>query len=95
MEAFQEESVPESLVRAVYRYYEAVALGDGVGISPDDDFESLQVGQEDLDDDLQRLLAKLELEMPSSKSLGDSLYPLRTIRDVVRWLEWVRQHQTA
>jgi hypothetical protein len=91
--AFHKEAVPESLVGAVYDYYSSFALGRQVAISPDDSFESLQVGQDDVDDDLNRLLKKLALERPSSVKLAELTEPVRTIGDIVRWLNWVRQHQ--
>jgi hypothetical protein len=91
--AFHEEAVPESLVGAVYDHYSSFALGRHVSISPDDSFESLQVGQDDVDDDLSRLLKKLALERPSSLKLAELSEPVRTIGDMVRWLNWVRQHQ--
>jgi hypothetical protein len=93
--AFAEQAVPDSIAIAVYDYYSSVAFGDRVAISPDDNFEDLRVGQDDLDDDLQRLVQRLGLEMPSSVVLKDSPFPIRAIRDVVLWLNWVRTHQTG
>jgi len=93
LEDFQKQSVPENIVAAVYNHYTSVALGSRVAISADDNLEDLRIGQDDLDEDLQRLLQKLALDIPSSSVLKDSPQPLRTIGDVVNWLNWVSQHQ--
>ena len=93
VQAFSERAVPDSIAVAVYDYYSLVAFGDRVAIAPDDSFEDLRVGQEDLDDDLQRLVERLGLELPSSVVLKDSPFPIRTIRDVVLWLNWVKTHE--
>jgi len=93
VQAFSELAVPDSIAIAVYDYYTLFAFGDRVAISPDDSFEDLRVGQEDLDDDLKRLVDRLGLEMPISVVLRDSPFPIRTIRDVVLWLNWVKAHQ--
>ena len=92
---FVERSVPDSIASAVYDYYSSVALGDHVSISPEDSFDALRVGQDDLGDDLQRLLKRLGFELPSSTVLRDSPFPIKTIGDVALWLDWVRQHQSA
>ena len=92
-EVFRQESIPESLAAVVYDHYSSFALGSQVEISPDNSFDSLRIGQDDVDDDLQRLLKKLSLELPSSATLADWSTPVHTIGDAVRWLNWIRQHQ--
>lgn len=66
---FRGEAIPEKLVCAVYDCYTSVVLGDGVAITPDDDFETLRVSQDDLDDSLQSLLTELGLGLPSSAGI--------------------------
>ena len=91
---FQQELIPEILLVAVYDHYTSFAMGDSVGITPDDSFEWLRMGQDDVDDDLQRLLGKLGLELPSSATLANWPHPVETIKDVVHWLNWVRQQKS-
>lgn len=89
VEAFRGEAIPESVIKTVFEYYANVAFGTHVSINPDDTFESLRVGQDDLEDDLLHLMAKLELEMPSSADLKSAPKEFESIRDVVVWLGWV------
>jgi hypothetical protein len=50
-------------------------------------------GHDDIDDDAQPLVQKLGMELPIEPVLRELGKPIERLRDMVRWLKWVRQHQ--
>lgn len=92
-ESLRMDGVPETIATAVYRYYSSVALGPRVAISLNDDLNTLRIGGDDLDEQLNDLLIQLALELPGPELLRDAPHPIRTIRDIACWLEWARQNQ--
>ena len=65
-------------------------------MAPDDDYEQvLSKGDEDIDDDARFLIKKLGMRMPPGYASARSETRIRTLRDMVLWLNWVRQHQPS
>lgn len=81
---------------AVYDYYKSQAISKKFSLAPDDNYEEvLSEGNEDIDDDAAFLMKKLGLKIPSD---AESVQPdtrIRTLRDMVRWLDKLRQHQAS
>ncbi len=94
--AFTETDVPSGIAGAVYDYYKSRAFSKQFSVAPDDGYEEvLSEGEEDIDDDARFLLRKLALKMPPDYASVRSETRIRTLRDMVLWLNWVRQHQPS
>jgi hypothetical protein len=91
--AFSGLDVPTEIPGAVHDYYKRMVLFKNFGVAPDDTYEELHKGDEDIDDDGRFLVKKLGMELPIQPVLEEWGKPLRTLRDMVLWLNWVRQHQ--
>jgi hypothetical protein len=92
--AFQNENIPEKISAAVYDRCTRFA-SRGYAPSPDDTYDGvLRMLHEDVDDEAELLVKELRLVLPAESVLREWPSPVRTIRDMVLWLDWVRQHQT-
>ena len=91
--AFSGLDVPTEIPEAVHDYYKRMVMFKNFGVAPDDTFEELHKGDEDIDDDGRYLLKKLGMELPIQPVREEWDKPLRTLRDMVLWLNWVRQRQ--
>lgn len=95
-EVFRGEGVPYKIAAAVYDYYSSIGVGRGYAVSPNDAYEGLlHEGQEDIDGDAESLVAQLRMRLPDESVLPSAARPLKTVRDMVLWLNWVRQHQSS
>jgi|ERR1051326_236380 hypothetical protein len=95
IKTFQDTDIPDAIPSAVYDYYKSAAISKHFGISPDDQFTELfsAIG-EDIEEDARELTEKLGLAVPVRRNLQEWDKPLATLRDMVLWLDWVRQqHQ--
>ena len=94
--AFADNDVPPGIAGTVYDYYKSRAFSKEFSVAPDDDYEGvLSEGEEDIDDDAQFLLKNLDLRMPPDYASVRSETRIRTLRDMVLWLNWVCQHQRS
>jgi hypothetical protein len=92
--AFANTNVPPAIAGSVYDYYKSRVFSKQFSVGPDDDYEEiLSEGEEDIDDDAQFLFKKLHLKIPLDYATVRSETRIRTLRDMVVWLNWVRQHQ--
>jgi hypothetical protein len=91
--AFSGLNIPTEIPEAVHDYYKRMVMFKNFGVAPDDTFEELHKGDEDIDDDGRFLLKKLGMELPIQPVREEWDKPLKTLRDMVLWLSWVRQHQ--
>jgi hypothetical protein len=90
---FHSANIPETIPVIVHEYYKSSVFG-GYAVSPDDSYdEVLKMGDEDIEDDAEYFVKKLGLELPTESVLRGWPSPVRTIRDMVLWLDWVRQQQ--
>lgn len=95
IDAFRKERVPAEIPAAVYDYYRSICRARGFSVAPDDSFDDVfRQSHEDIDEDAEELARKLNMELPIEMILREWPTPLRTLRDMVLWLNWVRQHQT-
>ena len=95
-EAFRGDDVPYKIAATVYDYYSSFAGDRGYAVSPDDTYEGLLLeSEEDVVDDAERLVKQLRMQLPDGSTLRGGLSPLKTIRDMVLWLDSVRQRQSS
>jgi hypothetical protein len=95
VKTFSGLDAPTEIPETVHDYYKRMVMFKSFGVAADDTFEELQKGNEDIDDDRRFLLKKLCMELPSQAVRDEWDKPLRTLRDMVLWLNWVRKHQKA
>jgi hypothetical protein len=89
--SFAEASVSPDIPPAVYDYYVAQAIWKEYGAAADDTYEHvLRKAEEDIDDDARALTKLFGLKMPSRSAMADQP-KIRTIGDMVRWLDWARR----
>jgi hypothetical protein len=96
VDAFAGTPIPPEIPAAVYDYYKAEAVFKEYSISPEDDYNcTLSKGDEDIDDDARFILKRLGLKIPGDYAAVRAETQIRTLRDMVHWLDWVRTHQPS
>lgn len=94
--SFDGAGIPEVIPGTVYDYYKSAAISSKFGMLPDDTYEeALRKGDEEIDGDGRFLLKQLGLKMPSDEILVQRDTRIRTLRDMVHWLNWVRGQQSG
>jgi hypothetical protein len=91
---FTAAGVPAEIPAAVYDHYVSLCVSRHFSIAPDGSLRRI-LGQEheDVDDDAEDLVKALKMELPTESVLRQWETPLETFRDVVLWLNWIRQRQ--
>jgi hypothetical protein len=94
IEEFVASGIPSEIPAAVYDYYRSFCRAKDFSVAPDDSFEKVfrQV-HDDVDDDAEELSNKLGMELPSESVLREYVTPVETLREMVLWLDWIRQQQ--
>lgn len=93
---FTDLNVPVVISAAVHDYYKSGVLFKKFGVAPDYSYEDvLHKGDEDIDDDAQLLVKRLGLTLPPTKVREQWTRQIKTVRDMVLWLNWVKEHQTS
>jgi hypothetical protein len=96
LSAFRQGEISDKISSAVYDYYSSRGVWKGFGFLPDDKYSKvLSDDPEDIEQDARTLVARLGLCMPPGYILAKWEKPIETLRDMVLWLDWVRQHQPA
>ena len=91
---FEGSGVPPVIPTTVYDYYKRSVIFRGFGVGPADRLESVfHRGEKDVDDDAQFLMKRLGFRKPLRSATPCFDKPIQTLRDMVLWLDWVRQHQ--
>ncbi|MFO0500700.1 MAG: hypothetical protein ACK527_00680 [Acidobacteriota bacterium] len=89
-------SVPASVSGSVFDYYKSQVWAKEFSIGPEDSYEHvLSEGDEEIDDDVQELVKRLGFSMPANYAVRRSETSIKSVKDMVHWLDWVRQHQSA
>lgn len=95
IETFSSVGVPTSIPGAVFDYYASRGVWKNFPFSPDDAYSRvLYDDPQDIEEDARTLVERLNMLFPAEYVLrehGDK--PIKTLRDMVLWLDWVRQHQ--
>jgi hypothetical protein len=95
IDEFRKAGVPDEIPAAVYDHYRSLSRAKKFSVAPDDSFDRVfRECHEDVDDDAEELARKLKIELPIEMILREWPAPLRTLRDMVLWLNWVRQQRT-
>jgi hypothetical protein len=93
--SFREIGIPENIPVAVYDYYGSQAAYKGFSFLPHDEYSKVLCDDpDDLDEDALAVLKRLGMVLLPEyilKQRGDE--PIKTLRDMILWLDWVRQHQ--
>ena len=95
LEAFREIGIPENIPAAVFDFYGSQKAYRGFSFLPDDEYSKVLCDDpDDIDEDALALLKQLGMVLPPEyilKQRGDG--PIKTLRDMILWLDWVRQRQ--
>src|ERR1700688_1445493 len=93
---FTDLNVPVAISAAVHDYYKSGVIFKKFGVAPDYSYEDVfHKGDEDIDDDAQHLVKRLGLTLPPTKVREQWTKQIKTVRDMVLWLNWVKEHQTS
>jgi len=93
---FTDLNVPIAISAAVHDYYKSGILSKTFGVAPDYSYEDvLHEGTEEIDDDAQLLVKRLGLTLPPTKIREQWTKEIKTVRDMVLWLNWVNEHQAS
>jgi hypothetical protein len=91
---FRGRQVPDAIPGVVYDYYKESALWKRFGVSPGDRYEDLFSAEpDDISDDARELVRRLGMHMPIEAVLREWQTPIRTLADIVEWLNWVLERQ--
>jgi len=94
--AFGENASRSGLAGIVYDYYKSQAISKNFSIALDDAYDTvLSAGEEDIQDDAMVLLKKLRISDPSEYVAQVPEAKIRTLRDMVNWLDAVRMRSSA
>jgi hypothetical protein len=92
---FSTLGIPENIPATILEHYGASRIWQDFPFTPDDDYSRLlNIAPEDIEDDAKALVEKLGMQfLPEyiRREYGDK--PIETLRDMVLWLAWMRQHQ--
>jgi hypothetical protein len=92
--AFADANVPAEISGAVYDFYKEQTFSGDFSVAPDDDYDLVLSAREaEIDEDGEFLMKALDLKMPPDNAMESSQWQIRTLRDMVLWLNWVRQNQ--
>ena len=95
IKAFRNDAIPDDIPAAVYEYYGSRKGWKAFPFAPEDEYSTvLYDDQDDIDHDAVDLIERLKLRMPLESILRQcTREPIRTLRDMVLWLDWIREHQ--
>jgi hypothetical protein len=92
IEAFRQLGIPDNIPATVYDYYGSQKAWKDFPFSPDDKYsEVLNDDPDDVDDDASASVHRLGMLMLTERvrrEYGDK--PIKTLRDMVLWLDWMR-----
>jgi hypothetical protein len=94
---FSKLDIPEKIPATVLDYYQACKLWQDFPFSADDEYSGLlNIAPEDIENDAKALVARLGMQLLPEYIRGEyGDRPIKTLRDMVMWLDWIRQHQTS
>lgn len=103
---FADTTVPAEIPAAVYDYYNKKVALSGLGVASDRSYEYvlgvardgsygyvLREREEDINEDAQSLMKDLGLTLPPEDVLLERPTRIQTLREMVLWLDWIRQHE--
>jgi hypothetical protein len=103
---FADTTVPAEIPAAVYDYYNKKVVFSRFGVVSDRSYEYvlgvardgsygyvLRECEEDINEDTQSLMKDLGLTPPPEDVLLEWPTRIQTLREMVLWLDWIRQHE--
>jgi hypothetical protein len=97
IESFRTTGIPEKIPATVFDYYTSSGVWKDFPLSPDDAYSEVPWDdQGDIEEDALALVERLQMRLLPEKTLreyGDK--PFITVRDMVLWLDWIRQRQST
>jgi len=96
IEALANEGIPAEISGAVYDITNANRRQLRFQVSPDFSLTTVfRKSHDDVDDDVRQILGTLNLQLPPEAILRHWPNPLSTVRDVVDWVNWVKERQSS
>jgi hypothetical protein len=93
--SFRALGVPDAIPATVFDHYTSHGIWKDFPLSPDDTYSKVLTDDpEDIESDARVLVEQLGLLFPPEyirREYGDK--PFVTVKDMVLWLDWIRQHQ--
>jgi hypothetical protein len=94
VQALSSEGLSAEIAGTIYDYYQSQSSTASFQVSPDFSLRNVfRRSHEDVDDDAQSILAELGLQLPEEQVLREWTVPLGTVRDMARWVQWVKDKQ--
>ncbi len=94
VEEFTKTGIPREIPESAYDFCRSGVISRKFGVDPNEAYEDLfGYTIADIDFDAMRPVKNLNLRMPSPLMLKQYPTPVRTPRDMVQWLNWVRGQQ--
>ncbi len=94
VEHFEATGILPATAGAVYDQFQSLGFWKQFRPSPADTLEgTFKTVDEDVEENLKDILTRLEIEMPDSGTLQAWGDPIKTLSDVVRWVDWVSKKQ--
>ncbi len=86
--------VTGSVAGTVYDYYRRHSLSRSYRVAPDDSLKGVYgAGDEEADKAAETITRELGFLLPDESILRQWPRPLTTVRDMVLWVDWIRNHQ--
>jgi hypothetical protein len=97
IDSFRPLGVPDAIPATVFDHYTSHGVWKDFPLSPNDTYSKLwKDDPEDIEEDARILVEQLGMVfLPEYIRREYSDKPFVTVRDMVLWLDWVRQHQPA
>ena len=94
--SFRAFGVPDKIPATVFDYYTSSGIWKNFPLCPDDTYSQiLWDDPDDIDEDALALVEQLQMRFPPERILREyDDKSLVTLRDMVLWLNWIRQHQS-
>jgi hypothetical protein len=88
---FGRAGVPPEISGAVYDYYRKLSIMPSYRVAPDDSLERVYgATHEEVDEAALSITESLGIKLPEERVLREWPTPLKTVRDMVLWTNWVR-----
>jgi hypothetical protein len=97
IDSFRPLGVPDAIPATVFDHYTSHGVWKEFPLSPDDTYSKVLTDDpEDIESDARVLVERLGmLFLPEYVRREYGAKPFVTVRDMVLWLDWIRQHQPA
>jgi hypothetical protein len=96
VQALTKSGASADVAAAVYDYYKRESTTASFQVSPDFSLRTVfRKSHEDVDEDVREILNGLGFHLPSESVLRQWPNSLESVRDVVKWISWVKERQAS